>query len=59
MSAVPSTVPDQQGRFGPYGGRFVPETLMHALDQLTQAYATAREDPEFQKQLAYCTSPNV
>jgi tryptophan synthase beta chain len=53
MSAVPSTVPDQQGRFGPYGGRFVPETLMHALDQLTQAYATAREDPEFQKQLAY------
>jgi tryptophan synthase beta chain len=46
-------VPDQQGRFGPYGGRYVPETLMHALRQLTEQYDAARQDPEFQKQLDY------
>ncbi len=46
-------VPDVRGRFGPYGGRFVPETLMHALEQLTTAYAAAQEDPEFQRQLDY------
>jgi len=39
-------------RFGAYGGRYVPETLMHALDELTLAYAEAREDPEFQGDLA-------
>jgi len=53
MSAATTTVPDPQGRFGPYGGRFVPETLMYALEQLSKAYAAAREDPEFQKQLDY------
>jgi tryptophan synthase beta chain len=42
-----------EGRFGPYGGRFVPETLMHALRQLTECYAAAKEDPEFHKQLDY------
>src|SRR5947208_12489871 len=36
------------GRFGPYGGRFVPETLMAALDQLAAAYAEAKADPAFQ-----------
>jgi tryptophan synthase beta chain len=46
-------VPDQHGRFGPYGGRYVPETLMHALQQLTEHYDAARGDPEFQKQLEY------
>jgi tryptophan synthase beta chain len=46
-------VPDQRGRFGPYGGRYVPETLMHALHQLTEHYEQARADPEFQKQLDY------
>jgi tryptophan synthase beta chain len=46
-----AVVPDQHGRFGPYGGRFVPETLMHALRQLTEQYEHARNDPEFQKQL--------
>src|SRR3989449_7897080 len=52
MSA-PSTVPDNQGRFGDYGGRYVPETLMFALRQLTEQYEHAREDPEFQRQFAY------
>jgi tryptophan synthase beta chain len=48
-----ATVPDQHGRFGPYGGRFVPETLMHALRQLTEQYEHARNDPDFQKQFDY------
>src|SRR6201993_3427418 len=46
-------VPDRKGRFGPYGGRFVPETLMHALGQLTEHYEQARQDAEFQKQFTY------
>src|SRR6266702_5898944 len=53
MPAATSPVPDAQGRFGPYGGRFVPETLMHALRQLTEEYLRARDDPEFQKQFHY------
>lgn len=48
-----ATVPDQQGRFGPYGGRFVPETLMHALRELTEYYEQAQQDPEFQKLFHY------
>src|ERR1700756_3071542 len=51
--ATTTTVPDSRGRFGPYGGRFVPETLMHALRQLTDEYLRARDDPEFQKQFQY------
>jgi tryptophan synthase beta chain len=39
-------------RFGAYGGRYVPETLMRALDELTEAYEAAREDAEFQAALA-------
>ena len=39
-------------RFGPYGGRFVPETLIPALDQLTDAYEEARADAAFQAELA-------
>ncbi|MCE9532921.1 MAG: tryptophan synthase subunit beta, partial [Planctomycetes bacterium] len=42
------TLPDHRGRFGPYGGRYVPETLMFAIEQLDKAYAEAREDSEFQ-----------
>src|SRR5438309_6997533 len=53
MPAALSSVPDVHGRFGPYGGRYVPETLMHALRQLTEQYEQAQTDPEFQKQLAY------
>ncbi|HEY8496778.1 MAG TPA: tryptophan synthase subunit beta [Limnochordales bacterium] len=41
------------GRFGDYGGRYVPETLIPALDELTAAYAAARQDPEFQRELDY------
>jgi len=48
-----ATVPDEQGHFGPYGGRFVPETLMHPLQQLEQEYFRAQKDPEFQRELAY------
>jgi tryptophan synthase beta chain len=40
-------LPDDKGHFGPYGGVFVAETLMEALDQLKAAYAKYREDPEF------------
>ncbi len=39
--------PDATGHFGPYGGRFVPEALVAALDELTAAHAAARTDPEF------------
>ncbi|HEV3233157.1 MAG TPA: tryptophan synthase subunit beta [Candidatus Dormibacteraeota bacterium] len=40
------------GRFGAYGGQYVPETLMPALEELDQAYAEARSDPEFAAELA-------
>jgi tryptophan synthase beta chain len=43
--------PDVHGHFGPYGGMFVPETLMAALTDLTAEYEKARKDPEFQKEL--------
>lgn len=46
-----SQVPDAAGRFGPFGGRFMPETLMRALDQLTTAYGQACGDPRFQAEL--------
>jgi tryptophan synthase beta subunit len=46
-------LPDAQGHFGPYGGVFVAETLRAALDELTLAYSQCREDPEFQRELAY------
>jgi len=46
-------VPDDRGYFGPFGGRFVPETLMPALEQLESAYEVARADPEFQSRLDY------
>ena len=48
-----ATVPDASGRFGTYGGRYVPETLMAALEQLADAYAEARQDTDFQQQLDY------
>ncbi|HLH00406.1 MAG TPA: tryptophan synthase subunit beta [Bryobacteraceae bacterium] len=43
--------PDPAGHFGPYGGRYVPEILMAPLEELEQAYLTARQDPEFQAEL--------
>ena len=39
--------PDARGHFGPYGGTFVAETLIHALDELKDAYAQAQRDPAF------------
>jgi tryptophan synthase beta chain len=45
-------IPDSKGRFGPYGGRFVPETLMAALEELDTAYRQARRDNAFQEELA-------
>lgn len=45
-------VPDSRGRFGEFGRRFVPETLMHALEDLTGHYARVREDAQFQMQLS-------
>jgi tryptophan synthase beta chain len=53
MASASPQVPDARGRFGPYGGRYVPETLMHALEQLTNEYDQARQDAEFQKRLDY------
>ncbi len=47
------TVPDALGHFGPYGGRFVPETLMHPLQELEAEYARACLDPDFQQQFSY------
>ena len=44
-------VPDSRGHFGPYGGKFVPETLMHPLEELEAAYLEARRDPGFQSDL--------
>ncbi|HXF60429.1 MAG TPA: tryptophan synthase subunit beta [Caldilineaceae bacterium] len=45
--------PDESGHFGPYGGKFVPETLMPALEELEEVYLKARSDDEFMKELAY------
>ena len=47
-----STVPDSLGRFGQFGGKYVPETLMPALAELESALAQYRNDPEFQAELA-------
>ncbi len=44
--------PDETGHWGAYGGRFVPETLMAPLEELTSAYVTARDDSSFQSELA-------
>ena len=47
MATVLSAERAVGGRFGPYGGRYVPETLVAALDDLTALYDTARADPTF------------
>jgi tryptophan synthase beta chain len=46
-------LPDANGHFGPYGGTFVAETLVHALDELKAAYERYRNDPDFQAEFAY------
>ncbi len=62
MSATMSLSAAVAGRFGAYGGRYVPETLMAALEELEHAYALAKEDPVFQAELDdllrnYCGRP--
>ena len=52
MATTRSELPDANGRFGDFGGRFVPETLMGALGELTEAYVAARDDDGFQGELA-------
>ncbi len=47
------SLPDAQGHFGPYGGRYVPETLMHPLQELEEQYFKAQQDPSFQEELNY------
>jgi tryptophan synthase beta chain len=47
------SLPDIHGHFGPYGGMFVPETLMTALAELSAEYQVARLDAEFQRELAW------
>lgn len=49
----PETLPDAKGHFGPYGGIYVPETLVTPLAELAEAYAGARADPAFQEQLDF------
>ena len=51
MSAIES-LPDARGHFGPYGGMFVPETLMAALNDLAAEYERAKRDPAFQDELS-------
>ena len=46
-------LPDERGHFGPYGGVFVAETLVHALDQLKRAYELCRDDPKFIAEFEY------
>src|SRR6204780_743378 len=54
MSAVVDLdLPDAQGHFGLYGGRYVPETLMHPLQELELEYFRSQQDPEFQRELQY------
>lgn len=54
-SPTPATtlVPDERGYYGQYGGRFVPETVIPALEELTDTYMTLRTDSEFQAELAH------
>jgi len=48
-----ASLPDERGRFGEFGGKFVPETLMAALEELEEAYLRAKADQEFQSKLAH------
>jgi len=54
MSTVADiNMPDVSGHFGPFGGRYVPETLMHPLQELEAEYFRSQHDPEFQQELSY------
>lgn len=56
LSQPHSSLPDLSGRFGDFGGRYVPETLVFALEQLTAAYREACQDPGFQGELDHLLS---
>ena len=63
IPAAPA-VPDTRGRFGPYGGRYVPETLVAPLEELERAYADAQSDPKFQARAGepaaqFCRAPHA
>ena len=47
------TIPDSQGKFGDYGGSYVPETLFFPLCELEEAYKQAQSDPAFKNELEY------
>jgi tryptophan synthase beta chain len=52
MTSAPTKIlPDDKGRFGPFGGRYVPETLVAPLEELEKAYAAARADQSFHDEL--------
>ncbi len=53
MADMPYQLPDAQGHFGPYGGVFVAETLIPALDELKAAYVECQQDPEFVAEFEY------
>jgi tryptophan synthase beta chain len=54
MSSVATeSLPDALGHFGVYGGRYVPETLMHPLQELQDEYGRAQNDPQFQREFEY------
>lgn len=53
------SLPDERGHFGPYGGQFVPETLMHPLEELILAYNRAKEDSEFGSEFEHLLSTYV
>jgi tryptophan synthase beta chain len=53
IADIPYNLPDDHGHFGPYGGIFVAETLIPALEELRVAYAASQNDPEFQAEFAH------
>lgn len=53
MQESPFDMPDMYGRFGEYGGRYVPETLIPTLEELAQEYEKAKSDPAFGEELTY------
>lgn len=51
--SIQYNLPDEKGRYGEFGGKYVPETLMTALEELENDYSLAKKDPSFQKELQY------
>lgn len=47
-------LPDEKGRFGKFGGRYVPETLMNALSELEEAYKNIRKTKSFKRKFGIC-----